>query len=276
MQVIIEGKTYQLQYDQQVPFVTPPLKVAYCDELAKTYMPILLDPQGYGSQPFPPEFIAYRLVVDDVKKRLCIIYEVYWKRQECTWKELNKDHDHDYEPIHLHFNLETGEMEKVVISSVGPVQYAGHGVEVYSHTTQITRRPVEGQTFSKESFPWGQHRYETEILEQPISNLVFRDRKPVILVINCYHVFTGLKPWRESSYHKTEELKPTLKRLDQWLLKRWYFHHSRNKFGHDVSNPFKEPYILYYPPPEDLKSRIVYSLLWIFSVIKRRIARLEK
>ena len=40
-------------------------------------------------------------------------------------------------------------------------------------------------------------------------------------------------------------------------------HHAKNRFGHDVSAPFEEPHVIYYPPPEDRASKIVYFLLWL-------------
>jgi len=86
-----------------------------------------------------------------------------------------------------------------------------------------------------------------------------------VLVVNCYHAFTGLK--KELAPEEKIELKPKLERLDLKLLNVWYYRNAKNRYGHDISNPFKEPYILYYPPPEDWTSRIAYSLLWvIFSV----------
>ena len=69
--------------------------------------------------------MAYRILVDLKAQRLCVLYEVYWRRQDCSWREFNKDHDHDYEQIQLHFNLKTGKKEKVIISSVGPQRMQG-------------------------------------------------------------------------------------------------------------------------------------------------------
>jgi len=76
----IERKKYKLEYDPQDPFVTPSLAVAYCSQLARDFMPVLLDPHGHGSKPFPPEFVAYRLVIDSKRQRLCILYELYWRK----------------------------------------------------------------------------------------------------------------------------------------------------------------------------------------------------
>ena len=131
MSIHIEGKEYELEYDSQDTFVTADLMVAYSTRLAEDFMPIIFDPRGDGSKPFPPEFVAYRLIVDSRRQKLCILYEVYWIRQECNWKELNKDHDHDYEQIQLHFEMESGKIERVVVSSAGSLEYGGHGVEVF-------------------------------------------------------------------------------------------------------------------------------------------------
>jgi len=274
MIVKIEGKKYELEYDPLDPFVAPGLVVAYCSQLAEDFMPVLLDPRGYGSKPFPPELIAYRLVVDLRGQRLCVLYEVYWRRQECTWKELDKDHDHDYEQIQIHFNVKTGEKEKIVVSSVGPIEYAGHGVEVYSHTSKAEVRDVEYTTSPRGPFPWGGdngRKNVTQVREIPIERLVFENGRPAVVVLNCYHAFVGLK--RELPLEERNELDPSLVRLNRSLLERWYYRHVKNRFGHDVSKPLDEPYVMYYPPPEDFKSRLAYGFIWLFAFIKRNLSR---
>jgi len=266
----IEGKDYHLKYDPQDPFVGNGLMVAYSTRLAEDFMPIIFDPRGYGAKPFPPEFVAYRLVIDPKRKKLCILYEVYWRRQDCTWRKLNKDHNHDYEQIQIHFDTGVGTMEKVIISSVGSIEHGGHGVEVFSKTSEVKRRDVEYVTSPQVQFPWGGPRGKrnvTEIREIPIERLIFEKNRPVLLVLTCYHAFTGLK--RMPKPEEKAELKLRLEKLDQKLLEKWYYRHVKDGFGHDVSNPFKEPYILYYPPPEDRKSRLAYSLLYAFTSIKR-------
>ena len=270
----IEGKKYELEFDAQDPYVAPNLKTAFCHQLAEDFMPIFYDPKGYGSKPFPPDFVAYRLVVDLDGQRLCVLYEVYWRRQDCSWRELNKDHDHDYEQIQVHFRLVTGEKERVVVSSVGPVENAGHGIEVYSHILETTVKTVEYTTSPKRVFPWGGdlgQKNTTQIREIPIERLFFETGRPVVLVLNCYHAFSGLK--RQLQPEERKELKLTLERLDRKLLDRWYYRHAKNKFGHDVSKPFEEPYVLYFPPPEDLLSRFAYGFLWLIYSLKRIFGR---
>jgi len=266
--VEIEGVTYELEFDPHDHYVVPDFAVAFCDSLAEEFVPVLFDPKGYGDLPYPPDFIAYRLVVDSKGQRMCAIYEVYWRRQDCTWKELNKDHDHDYEQIQVHFNLKTGKREKIIVSSVGPVEFAGHGVEIYSTILNATFRNTSYSTSPKKWFPWGGEFGQnniTQIREIPVDHLIFEEKRPAVLVVNCYHAFTGLK--KELAPEEKIELKPKLERLDLKLLNVWYYRNAKNRYGHDISNPFKEPYILYYPPPEDWTSRIAYSLLWvIFSV----------
>lgn len=237
-------------------------------------MPVLLDFRGYGSKPFPPEIVAYRLIIDPVVGSLVILYEVYWRRQDCTWKELNKDHDHDYEQIQAHFDMNAGKMKRIIVSSVGSIEHAGHGVEVYSHIRRAEVVDVEYTTSTKEHFPWGGSRGEknaTEMREMPIGKLVFENGRPVVLVVNCYHAFTGLK--RRLLPGERMELTPRLERLDRRLLERWYYRNVKNRFGHDISQPFNKPYIMYYPPPEDWKSRVVYNLLWLYTSLGRAFSR---
>ena len=235
-------------------------------------MPVLLDPRGHGSRPYPPEFVAYRLVVDSKEQRLCVLYEVYWRRQDCTWWELNKDHDHDYEQIQIHFNTENGKMTKIVVSSVGRPEHAGHGIEVYSNISEAECRDVEYTTSPKPSFPWGGDHGQnssTEIREMPILSLVFENERPVVEVVNCYHAFVGLK--KNRLIEKRNELHLRLRNLDLELAETWYYRHVKNRFGHDISRPFIEPYVRYYPPPEDVTSRIAYSILWRWFTFKRTI-----
>ena len=263
-------REYELEYDAQDSFVSPDLVVAYCSQLAEDFAPVLLDSWGWGSKPYPPEFMAYRVVIDSRRQRLCIFYEVYWRRQECTWMELNKDHDHDYEQIQIHFDAETGKTEKVIVSSVGGPEHAGHGVEVYREIVEAECRDVLYTTAPRTSFPWGGDHGQntsTEIREIPIGDLRFENGRPVIEVLNCYHAFVGLKPKR--FLEKRNELHPRLERLDRELLEIWYYRNAKNRFGHDISKPFDEPHVMYYPPPEDLLSRLVYALLWRWTSLKR-------
>jgi hypothetical protein len=91
--------------------------------------------------------------------------------------------------------------------------------------------------------------------------------RPEVSVVNCYHAFAGVKI--ALTPEQKAELKPELVRLDQKLLDKWYYLNSKNRYGHDVSNPFSEPYIKYYPPPEDWLSRFVYGVLWVGFSAKR-------
>ena len=270
----IEGKEYQLEVQTKDSYVASDLIVAFCSELAADYKPLLFDPRDHGSNPFPPELLAYRLLIDQKRQSLCILYEVYWKRQDCSWRELNKDHDHDYEQIQVHFNLKTGKKEKIVVSSVGPVEHAGHGVEIFSQVSEAKAKTVLYTTSPKKFFPWGGdtgQKNSTQVREIPIQKLVFEKGNPVVLVINCYHAFVGLK--RKLIPEERKELKPRLEPLDGRLLDKWYYKHAKNRFGHDVSKPFDEPHVMYYPPPEDLLSRLVYGFLWLFSALKRMFNR---
>lgn len=268
--VLIEGKDYALEFEEDDTFVADGLSVAYCEELARDYLPIIYDPRGYGSNPKPPELIAYRLVVDKNRQRLCVIYEVYWKRQDCSWQELNKDHDHDYEQLQVHFDLQAGVRDLVVVSSTGPIENGGHGVEVYSKVSSASFRTVVYMTANDGTFPWGGKMGQnnaTQVREIPIEQLLFEAQRPPIVVLNCYHVFAGLKRWL--SKEEKIVLSPKLERLDRKLLEKWYYLYAANRFGHDVSNPFDEPYLKYFPPPEDWVSRVAYGFLWVFSSLKR-------
>ena len=225
--------------------------------------------KGYGSAPLAPDILAYRLIVDANEEKLCALYEIYWRRQDCSWQGLNKDHDHDYEQIQIQFDLKTGE-KKYVVSSVGPIDSAGHGIEIYKNVPKATFKNIEYRTSPKPFFPWGGKSGQknlTQIRTIPTNNLFLNGKRPEIIIVNCYHAFTGVKRILEDE--EKIELKPKLERLNQKILDTWYYRNSKNRYGHDISKPFEEPCILYYPPPEDGLSRFVYTILWIFYTFKR-------
>jgi hypothetical protein len=256
--IVVEGRQYTLSLDTSDPFVSPQYVVAFCDDLASRYRPIILDPQGYGRFPVPPDFMAYRIVFDEERHRLCIIYEIYWRRQDCTWHKFNKDHNHDYEQIQIHFNLSTGKLNRVVVASDGPPLYGGHGVEIYS-------------------YPWGRHPYEIWVINQPLDNLLFRKRRPVVRITTCFHVFTGIVrdrlpedfPVSALDVLFPHELEIPLRRLTQRILWKWYYQHFENRFGHDLSHPFNPPHILYIPSPTSIKPRLLYTFLGILTAVRR-------
>src|SRR4030067_3725008 len=213
--VEIEGVTYELEYDTTDPYVTPNLRVAFCDQLAADFAPILFDPKGYGSTPFAPDSLAYRLLVDTNEEKLCALYEIYWRRQDCSWKELNKDHDNDYEQSQHQFDMKTGE-KKYVVSSVGPVDSPGHGSEVYKDVPKATARNIEYSTSPKPFFPWGGNsgnKNLTQIRTIPANNLILDGKRPTVIIVNCYHAFAGVK--RILAAEEKIELKPKLERLNQ-------------------------------------------------------------
>ena len=275
--IVIEGREYKLSLDPFDPFVSPQYTVAFCDELAARYRPIILDPQGYGRIPVSPDFMAYRLVYDEGQKRLCIIYEIYWRRQDCTWREFNKDHNHDYEQIQIHFDLSTGAMNHVVLASDGPPIYGGHGVEIYSRRNDVWSGEMRSYTASVNSYPWGRHLYEIWVVEQPLHNLLFRRRRPVVRITTCFHVFTGIVrdrlppdfPVMALDVLFPHELEIPLCRLTRQILWKWYYQHMENRFGHDLSHPFNPPHILYVPSPSAIIPRLLYTFLGIVATVRR-------
>jgi hypothetical protein len=276
-EVTIEGREYILSLDTIDPFISPQYKVAFCDELAARYRPIILDPQGYGRVPVPPDFMAYRIVFDERHQRLCIIYEIYWRRQDCTWRELNKDHNHDYEQIQIHFDITSGEMTRVVLASEGPPIYGGHGVEIYSSRNNVWSGEMRTHTASVNSYPWGRHLYKIWVVEQPLKGLLFRRRRPVVRITTCYHVYTGIVqdrlppdfPVTALDVLFPHELEIPLCRLTRQILWKWYYQHFENRFGHDLSHPFDPPHIMYVPSPRNIKPRLLYTFLGILTAVRR-------
>lgn len=262
-EIAIGDEHYGLIYDTKDPYITSGYKVCYCDSLADDYKPIFYDPKGWGITPFPPEYLAYRIIQDPTKMKLCLIYELYWSRQDCTWREMNKDHDFDYEQIQVHIDQNNSVVEKVVVSSIGPAKSAFHGVEVYSNKEEFSHHQVDYKTSSFRHFPWGglfgKNRL-TFVRNIPLKNLEFDVTHPVMIVINCYHAFTGSKGNRDLS--GSPMLKPDLKRLDQNLLNKWYRENKNNRYGRDLSKAIQCPFVMYSPPPDQWILNIYYDILW--------------
>lgn len=153
MRIEIQGRTYDLVRDPRDKYIVDGSIVVYCDEFADDFKPKILISDNKNKTP-EPDFIAYRIVMNS-DKDVCIVYEEHWKRQDCTWRELNKGHEHDYEQIQIHFNSDSGEIVRVVISSTGPLVCAYHGVEVWSNIIKADKKKVHYVTSTKKNFPWG-------------------------------------------------------------------------------------------------------------------------
>lgn len=64
----IESKEYKLEYGAKDSYAVPGLEVAFCVELARDFAPIFFDPYGYGSKPYAPNLVAYRILVDSKRQ----------------------------------------------------------------------------------------------------------------------------------------------------------------------------------------------------------------
>jgi hypothetical protein len=263
MNITFQAESYKLVQVQYDPYISNGYIVCFCDKIALEFQPVIYDPFNWGCIPFPPEYMAYRGIYDKINQTLCILYELYWLRQDCTWREMNKDHDHDYEQFQVHLNLEKEVVDKVIVSSVGPAESAFHGVEVYHHT-EITTHSQEGfVTSTTNKFPWGGifgKKRHTFVRSIPIKKLEFQGNRPVTVVLNCYHAFTGSKGTRNLS--DSPKLNPKLRKLDEKLLHEWYWVNKKNRYGRDVSNPLQFPHVMYSPPPEKWFPNLCYDILW--------------
>ena len=265
-QIILEGKTYSLE-NAENSFVSSLHEVTFCDELGENYKPALFDNENKDAiTPSPPTGVYYRIILGKVE--ICIEYEIYWTEQICN----GKNHEHDYEQIQVFFSKNSGTLTKVVISSAGFPPFTYHGVHVYSEDEQ----DIRGVYYSfgqPPVYPWGKKdiRNFTEVATIPLKKLHFVNNNPAILNTTCYHSFEGIV----SSLYQEQVLSRrrvnlTLQRLDKKTLKRWYFDHKTNQFGHDISDPFDVPHLKYYPPPNKIGSRIwIFIKNWILGPLSR-------
>lgn len=266
----IHNEEFELIYDSLDPYVAPGYRVCYCDQLARMYQPLLYHPYDLGETPILPDYIAYRLVHDSQNKKLCILYEVYWPRQDCEWHKANKDHEFDYEPLQIHLDLTDNYIEAVVVSSVGPPSASFHGVELYTKIEKPFHEPKKFRTSPSTRFPWGglTGKYRnTHVRHLPLDSLEFQATRPKISVINCYHAFMGSRGRRNLTGVPVLDLE--LRRLDKELLDVWYNKNKANRYGRDLSKPLQYPHVMYSPPPDMWISNLWYDFLFQIFLVRQ-------
>jgi len=245
--ITLNDKNYFLEYDKSNPFAVKKVNVAFCDELADDFMPILFDnEENDATKPFPPDGAFYRILINSEDK-LCIEYEIYWKEQICK----GKDHKHDYEQIQIHFDFEKHILEKIVISSEGFLAF--HGIHLYDIAGKEFPYGRIYETSSFPFFPWGKHWTHTELQKLSLEKLKFINSNPAVLITTCYHAFRGISIQeykRNKSILNPRKLSLKLERLDKKTLDSWYHKYKENRFGHDLANPFQLPHLMYYSPPD--------------------------
>lgn len=277
MKLDFQGKQYELVYDSLDPYVVPGYRVCYCDSLARVFQPILYYPYKAGDSTIAPEYMAYRFVHDPQKNKLCIIYEVYWPKQDCNWRNMNKDHEFDYEPIQVHLDTTKKTVEKVVISTIGPPTALFHGVEVYIDIKKAFYEPKKFRTSSSSRFPWGGllgKTRNTYVRNLPLDTLDFEKKRPVVSIINCFHAFIGSRGKRDLTGSPVFDLH--LKRLNKELLEVWYNKNEANRYGRDISKPLQYPHMMYSPPPELKFSNFCYDVLIRIFLLRQFFTKLLK
>lgn len=234
------------------------LDLYFCDDLASQRVPLIFDPNGYGSKPVKPKGIYYRTVRFKNRNSLCFQYFVYWPKQKCGGI---RDHIHDYEPIFIFYKISSKHPYMVANNGVGG-NVSLHRIEIHADKYGYRDKkdhPGNFQTSPSPYYPFGDS--EGQKIKQfykryPLmSSLYFKDNHPLFAVCMCYHVFGGQEKYSgllQTKYIEDNPLELKLRRLDDKVLDKWYLKHHKSKneepFGHDVSNPFKFPYIRYFDP----------------------------
>ncbi|MFB5601213.1 MAG: hypothetical protein ACE5SW_13415 [Nitrososphaeraceae archaeon] len=251
--------------DSESRYLFDSLKLYYSDDFANMYRPIIYSGLEYIHENDPtinPEGMYYRIVSDQLKGEYCIQYFIYWLEQNCTEFLNISNHRYDYEPIYVY--IKPPNLIPVGVVNAGKSQILSFRCRF--HKTEIRRVEYTNRdrveypylfTSSPEPFfPFGGQNGRVGrncIKTYPLAGSIYLDQlRPLFGINSCFHSFSG----SESSLIGKPFNIP-LRKLTDEILTTWFFNHYKNEdeepFGHDVSNPFRFPFIQYIDPKPYLK-----------------------
>ena len=217
------------------------IKLYFDENKAKQFVPIVYDPNNFGTDP-EPDGIFYRILKKGNEE--AIQYFVHYRKQDCTWQYPGIgylfSHDFDYEPIIVF--LENEKPSKLVLSAAGSLIQGGHQTEIYRKDESMALGKVTYKTNKQPEYPYGINETTGHFKEDTLDKIVLKEKRPLLGLATCYHVYTPVK-----KYLQGQMLDLELFPLTDEILTEWY---EQENFGHDVSNPWKYPGIRYYPSPK--------------------------
>ena len=254
-------------------YLLPQLKAYFSEEMASFYQPVIykgnqfFDTEGDDDRSATyPQGIYYRMVYNPSKDAYCIQYYVYWLKQNCSGFIGISNHVFDYEPIFVFVKPPN----PIPFGIVNSGQSKASGLKEFHcrfHKTEvrmseyferdIEESPTPFKTSPSPFYPFGGESGLTGkncVKKYPLpGSIYFENYKPLFGIDSCFHAFSGAE-----GALKGERLNVTLQRLDDKVLKEWFWDHHKEPdeepFGHDVSNPFEFPFIKYIDPKPLLRS----------------------
>ncbi len=240
--IMINGKKYSLDF-QSNKFVSPHNNAAFCDELAQDFVPCILENKADSGSQFQPTDEVYYIIQTSPKGRLCLLYEYLWPQIDA---DLRFGY---YKQIQVHFDLKKNILEKVVMSSGGSLKEQHHDVLVFLPISSSKKHEKEDFELSA-AFPYKEELLpQITIIERPIFELKFDNVSPVVTTPSYAASFFPLATGSNnnmSDYEKRTSFD--LQRLDEKTLHRLYFENKSQVLGHDISDPFVEPHIMFVIP----------------------------
>lgn len=248
-----KANIFQISKTESI-FKVPSLDLFFLDEVAKLYQPVIYGGQHTHSS---PEGIYYRILYNNTFREYCIQYYVYWLEQNCGGDLPFGDHRYDYEPIFVYLKPPRQYPVGVVNGGYSKVW----GLSCRLHRNEIRRREytirdsTESQLVYKTSpepyYPFGGSEGRATkscVKRYPLAGAIYFDElRPLVGIVSCFNAFSGA----EKDLYGPIFSVP-LKRLTDDILVEWYYKHhykdNEEPFGHDVSNPFDNPYIKYLNP----------------------------
>jgi hypothetical protein len=227
-------------------------KVFFSAKCARHYEPVVYAGECMSGD---PEALYYR-ILQSRKDEFCIQYFYYWEYQNC----MMISHGHDYEPIYIYLKSDNPTPHLIVNAGLARPDCHFHKNEVrpLSGKKDNDTRHITVNLSPYPSYPFGQEGnviYRGCLKTYPLDtgeDLLFEQNgnRPLFGIRACSNVFSGA----EGDLHGPR-FKLPLRKLTDRVLDKWYFHHYKNRddmpFGHDISDPFRSPYIKFHKPSKE-------------------------
>jgi len=231
-------------------------RVFFSTKCARQYEPIVYAGECMSGD---PAALYYR-ILQSHKDEFCIQYFYYWQYQNC----MMTSHGYDYEPIFIYLKSDNSNPYLIVNGGLGKPNCYFHKNEVRPREGKKDNdtRHITANLSPYPFYPFGQDgnvKYHGCVKSYPLTtgeDLQFEEKyHPLFGIRACSNIFSGA----EGDLHG-HRFNPPLKRLNDRVLSKWYFHHYKNTndmpFGHDIADPFTSPYIKFHKPTRQEVERL--------------------
>lgn len=240
----ISDWTRDLDKKESSKYMLTNYNIYFSEKIANLYKPILY-PNVFNDA---PEGLYYRIVGNNLGD-YCIQFFYYWKVQNCTLPIMS--HVYDYEAIFVYLKESDAKPNKIVNGGLGGPECEFHKneIRIRQGKSEEIEHHITGQLSEAPYYPFAdKDSREITICVKNYSlygeDLQFENMHPKFAIAECSHVYSGA-----SELLQGKPFDPPLRELDDEILDEWYFEHFKAQnempFGHDVADPFTEPYIKY-------------------------------